>query len=112
MFVSAVLVPVVPVEPCRTGKVEKSCDVILGLQEKWPSNVCPWSKGEHSLGAWVPPSATLPASPVPPTQAVVAGSTGNLQASEDEFLDQPQVASWDEVERQITEGISKVACLG
>ena len=56
MFVSAVLVPVVPVEPCRTGKVEKSCDVILGLQ-----------------------------------------------ASEDDLLDQPQVASWDEVERQITE---------
>jgi len=65
VFVSAVLVPVVPVEPCRTGKVEKSCDVILGLQ-----------------------------------------------ASEDDLLDQPQVASWDEVERQITEGISKVACLG
>ena len=49
----------------KHDKVEKSCDVILGLQ-----------------------------------------------ASEDDLLDQPQVASWDEVERQITEGISKVACLG
>jgi len=42
------------------GKVEKSCDVILGLQ-----------------------------------------------ASEDDLLDQPQVASWDEVERQI---MAMLAC--